>query len=156
MEKINDQTKQFQVAEIKLSYKSNVPPSQCPKISGSKDVYKVFMNSWDESKVEFIEQFKIMLVNRNNRVLGIFEVSSGCSTGTVVDPKLVFAAAIKANACSIILSHNHPSGNLKPSEADISLTKRLKEGGKILEIVVLDHLIITSEGYFSFADEGLI
>lgn len=74
----------------------------------------------------------------------------------MADPKLIFAAAIKANACGIILAHNHPSGNLSPSQADIDLTKRMKEGGKFLEIQVLDHVILTTEGYFSFADDGLI
>ena len=99
-----------------------------------------------------------MLLNRANKVLGIFEVSSGGSTGTVADPKLVFAAAIKANACGIILAHNHPSGNLQPSQADIDLTKKMKEGGKLLEIQILDHVIITTEGYYSFAgrDESSI
>ena len=96
-----------------------------------------------------------MLLNRANKVLGIFEVSSGSSTGTVVDPKLIFAAAIKGNACGIIMAHNHPSGNLNPSQADIDLTKRVKGGGKFLEIQVVDRLIVTIEGYYSFADEGL-
>ena len=79
--------------------------------------------------MRFVEQFKVMLLNRANRVLGIFEVSNGSSTGTVADPKLIFAAAIKANACGIILAHNHPSGNLQPSKADIDLTRKVKEGG---------------------------
>ena len=108
------------------------------------------------SKIEFVEQFKAMLLNRANKVLGIFEVSSGSSTGTIADPKLIFAAAIKANACGIILAHNHPSGNLNPSQADIDLTRRMREGGKLLEVQVLDHVIITCEGYYSFADEGMI
>jgi DNA repair protein RadC len=103
----------------------------------------------------------MLLLNRANKVLGIFEVSSGSATGTVADPKLVFAAAIKTNACGIILAHyvkahNHPSGNLQPSQADIDLTRRMKEGGKLLEIQLLDHVILTSEGYYSFADEGLL
>lgn len=95
-----------------------------------------------------------MLLNRANKVLGIFEVSSGSSAGTVADPKLIFAAAIKANACGIIMAHNHPSGNLSASQADIDLTKKVKEGGKLLEIQMLDHLIVTTETYYSFADEG--
>jgi len=144
------------VAEIQLTYRSNVKPSLRPKISGSRDAYNVLLENWDISKIEFIEQFKAMLLNRANRVLGIFEVSSGSSTGTVADPKLIFAAAIKANACGIILAHNHPSGNLKASQADLDLTKKMKEGGKFLEIQVLDHLIMTTEGYFSFADDGTI
>ena len=75
---------------------------------------------------------------------------------TIADPKLIFGAAIKANACGIIVAHNHPSGNLRPSNSDIDLTKKLKQGGKLLEIDVLDHIIVTKEGYFSMTDEGII
>lgn len=144
------------IAEIELIYRSKVKPSLRPQISTSYDAYDLLANTWDDSKLEFIEQFKILLLNRANKVIGIFEVSSGSSTGTVADPKLIFAAAIKANACGIILAHNHPSGNVKPSSADIELTKKIKQAGTFLEIQVLDHLIVTSEGYFSFADEGIM
>lgn len=146
----------YEVAEIQLTYRTEVKPSLRPKISGSRDAYNVLLENWDKSKIEFIEQFKVMLLNRANKVLGIFEVSSGSSTGTVADPKLIFAAAIKANACGIILAHNHPSGNLQPSQSDLELTKRMKEGGKLLEIQLLDHVIVTTELYYSFADEGLL
>lgn len=148
--------KQFEVAEIQLSYKTKVKPSQRPQIRSSKDAYNVLLENWDEDKLEFIEQFKIILMNRGNRILGIFEVSTGGVGATVVDPKVIFAAAIKANSTSIILAHNHPSGQLKPSQADIKLTKKLTEGGQFLEIPVLDHIIVTGEGYYSFADEGLL
>ncbi len=86
----------------------------------------------------------------------MFEVSTGGVTGTVADPKLVFVAALKANACSIIISHNHPSGNLKPSQADEHLTQKIKLAGQFLDIKLIDHIIVSSEGYYSFADEGLI
>lgn len=147
---------QFEVAEIQLSYKSKVKPSQCPKINSSKEAYSILLDSWDDDKLEFIEQFKILLLNRANRVLGICEVSTGGGGATIVDPRVVFVAAIKSNSTSIILAHNHPSGQLRPSEADIKLTKRLTEGGRLLDIPVLDHIILTSEGYYSFADEGLL
>jgi DNA repair protein RadC len=127
----------LEVAEILLTYKSNVKPSLRPK-------------------VELCEQFKVLLLNRSNKAIGIFEASSGSVTGTVADPKLIFASAIKANACSLIIAHNHPSGNLVASQADIALTRKIKEGGKLLEIPLLDHLIITTESYFSFADEGML
>src|SRR6266850_4061815 len=155
MENTNEK-RLYQVAEIQLTYRSGVKPSLRPKINGSKDAYDVLLENWDGSKIEFVEQFKVMLLNRANKVMGIFEVSTGCSTGTVADPKLIFAAAIKANACGIILAHNHPSGNLQPSQTDIDLTKRMKEGGRLLEIQVLDHIIITREGCYSFANEGLV
>lgn len=156
MENTNDQLKQFQAAEIQLSYKSNVKPSLRPKISVSRDACEVLRQSWDESKLELVEQFKVLFTNRANKVLGIMEVSTGGIAGTVVDPRLVFVAALKAAASGIILCHNHPSGNLKPSQADIDLTRKIKEGGKLLEIQLLDHIILTSEGYYSFADEGVL
>ena len=146
----------FEVAEIQISYKSKVKPSLRPKISSSKDAYEILVRSWDESKIDFVEQFKVILLSRANKVLGIYEVSTGGVSGTVADPKLIFAAALKANSSSILLSHNHPSGNLKPSQQDILLTSKIKEAGKFLELPVIDHLIVTSEGYYSFADEGLL
>src|SRR5882762_10487520 len=155
MESTNEK-RLYEVAEIQLVYKSDVKPSLRPKINGAQDAFNVLLENWDDSKIEFVEQFKVLLLNRANKALGVFEVSSGSSTGTVADPKLIFAAAIKANACGIVLSHNHPSGNQKPSQADVELTRKVKEGGKLLEVQVLDHLIITTEGYFSFADESLL
>ena len=146
----------YKVAEIQLTYKSDVKPSLRPNISSSKDAFEVLKSNWDDSWIEFIEQFKVMLLNRAHKVLGIFDVSTGGVSGTVADPKIIFAAAIKANASGIIVAHNHPSGNLSASQADIDLTKRVKEGGKVLEVQLLDHVILTTEGYFSFADEGMI
>lgn len=150
------ETRRYQVAEIQIIYKSNVKPSLRPKISHSKDAYNVLLESWDDNRLELLEQFKVMFTNRAQKVLGILEVSTGGISGTVADPKLIFAAALKAAACGMILAHNHPSGNLQPSQADITLTKKLSEAGKLLEIQVLDHIILTSEGYYSFADEGLL
>jgi DNA repair protein RadC len=146
----------FEVAEIQLSYKSKVKPSLRPRISGSKDVYEVLKKYWDENKIEFIEQFKVLLLNRGNKVIGIYEVSSGTATSTVADPKSIFVTALIGNACAVILAHNHPSGNLNPSQADIKLTKDMVAAGKFLHIPVLDHIIMTSETYYSFADEGLL
>ena len=104
----------YKVAEIQLNYKSDVKPSLRPKISSSKDAYDVLRNNWDDSRIEFIEQFKVMLLNRAHKVLGIFDVSTGGVSGTVADPKIIIAA-IKANASGIIVAHNHPSGNLRAS-----------------------------------------
>ncbi len=143
----------FQVAEIELSYKTNGKASQRPKIAQSIDAFEVLLNHWDENKIGFVEQAKVLVLNRANHVLGICDISTGGVTGTVVDPKLVFIAAIKKNACSIILSHNHPSGNLTPSKQDEMLTQRLEEAGKLLDIRLLDHLIVSEEGYYSFMDQ---
>ncbi|RKD15199.1 DNA repair protein [Pelobium manganitolerans] len=156
MEKLQNQISLFQVSEIQVSYKPKFKASERPAVAGSKDVYNILFNNWDINKLELLEQFKVMLLNRANKVLGIFEVSTGGFAGTVADPKVIFSTALKACASSIILSHNHPSGNLKPSQADLNLTKKIKNGGELLDIAVLDHLIITADSYYSFADEGLL
>lgn len=145
-----------QVSEVVLSYKSQVAPSLRPKVGSSKEASEILRENWDAGRIEFQEQFKVLLLNRANRAIGICEISSGGVSGTVADPKLIFAAALKACASSIIVAHNHPSGNLTPSQSDIDLTRKLREAGKFLEIQMLDHVILTVEGYYSFADEGLI
>jgi len=143
-----------QVAEIVLSYRANSKISHKPQIVSSLAANRILRANWDESKIEFIEEFKVILLNRANRVLGIINASSGGTCGTVVDLKVIFAAAMKASASGLILAHNHPSGTLKPSEQDNRLTEKMVKAGKLLELPVMDHIIITSEGYYSFADEG--
>ena len=144
-----------QVSEITLSYRPNLKPSQRPKVTCSGDACEIFRQVWDPDKIEFIEEFRVMLLNRANRVIGIVTISAGGISGTVADPKLIFAAGLKACASSLILAHNHPSGNLNPSQADIKLTQKLKKAGEVLEMPVLDHIILTGESFYSFADEGL-
>lgn len=144
------------VAELELIYKTKVNAKERPRVQTSRDAYLLFKENWDQHKIQLVEQSKLLLLNQANRVLGIYEVSSGGITSTVVDPKLIFAVALKSGACNIILCHNHPSQHIIPSLTDEQLTQRLKEGGKLLEIKVLDHLIICAEGYYSFADEGLL
>jgi DNA repair protein RadC len=156
MEKLQNQISLFQVAEINITYRPKFRASERPKASCSKDLYNILYNNWDLDILELQEQFKIILLNRANRILGIYEVSTGGVAGTVADPKLIFSAALKGCASSIILSHNHPSGNLKPSQADLNLTRKIKSGGELLDIAVLDHIILTADGYMSFADEGLL
>jgi len=150
------QTTSFKVAEIELKYSVDYKITDRPKISSSEDAYRILMDQWDLGKVSLLEEFKIILLNRGNRVLGITSISQGGVSGTVADPKLIFGTALKAAASYIILVHNHPSGNLKPSTEDIRLTKKLIEGGKLLDIQVVDHLVITKESFYSFCDEGLI
>jgi len=143
------------VAEVELVYRNKVKASDRPQIKDSHLAYRYLLNSWDTGKIEFVEQFKIMLLNRACRLLGILDISTGGTAGTFADPKLVFSAALKANASAIILAHNHPSGNLKPSQPDIRLTDQLRQAGRLLEIEISDHLIVSNEGYFSFSDEGV-
>ena len=102
------------------------------------------------------EEFWVLYLNNSNKVLSKSQQGKGGITGTLVDVRLVFKTAFELGATSLILCHNHPSGNLKPSEADKKLTQKLKIAGKNLEIQVLDHIIITENGYFSFADEDIL
>ncbi len=125
-------------------------------IKSPKDSYAILLNIWDQNRIEFQEEFRVLLLNRGNRVTGVYKASSGGMTGTVADPRLILAAAIKSLSVSIILSHNHPSGNLKPSQADEALTQKIQEAAKYHDIKLLDHVILTSESYYSFAEEGLL
>ncbi len=100
------------------------------------------------------EEFYVILLNRSNTVMETVKVSQGGVSGTVADAKIIFNAALDRLASGVILAHNHPSGNLKPSQADLTLTKRLVEAGKLLDIAILDHIIIAGKAYYSFADEG--
>jgi DNA repair protein RadC len=143
------------LAEIKVTYSSKVKFSEMRPIVTSKDADEIFRSIWSDG-MEFREEFYMLLLNRANRVKGWYRVSEGGTTGTVVDPKIVFSVALKCNACGIVIAHNHPSGNTQPSSQDIDLTKKLVTAGKVLEISVLDHLIITFEKFRSFADEGLM
>jgi DNA repair protein RadC len=156
MEKETMKPEWFKAAEVELVYKTKVKTSQRPRIAKSEDIYKLFRNHWNEEKIEMIEEFKVAFLNRANKVLGVMEVSSGGITGTVADPRIILAAALKINAVNIVLVHNHPSGSLKPSRADEQLTQKIKEAARWLDMDVMDHLIITDEEYYSFADEGLI
>lgn len=142
----------LQVAEIKISYSTSQTPKV--KITSANDAYDVLLSSWDADIIELQEEFKILLLNRSNQVLGIYPLSKGGITGTVVDLRLIFAVALKSNATGIILSHNHPSGKLLPSDSDITLTQKIKKGAEILDISLLDHLIITKNGFFSFTNEN--
>ena len=146
----------YELSEVQLRYETKVPPSKRPKIGCSKDGYEVLKANWSDD-MELCESFNILMVNKANKVVGIYKMSKGGLSGTVVDLKLLFAAAIKSMAAGIILAHNHPSGSLQPSNADIELTKRVCQAGKILDISVLDHIILSPFGrYYSFADEGMI
>ncbi|MEO8088515.1 MAG: DNA repair protein RadC [Bacteroidota bacterium] len=123
------------------------------QIVTSKDAVDIFQPMLGDNAHE---EFWILFLNRANFVTGKHNVSSGGMTGTVVDPKMIFKAALDAKAVSIILCHNHPSGNVKPSQQDIDLTKKIVAAGKLMEISVLDHVIVAQSAFFSFADEGMM
>jgi DNA repair protein RadC len=146
------------VSEIDIVYKkkSNVKMSERPQVITSSDSAEILRHYWDKGKIGLLEEFKVLFLNRAHRVLQIMTLSSGGITGTVADPRIILAAAIKLGTCSMILAHNHPSGNLKPSLVDKELSKKVKLAAQIHDITVLDHIILTEEGYFSFTEEGLL
>ena len=124
-----------------------------PQIRSSRDAFDLIAPILMDLQHE---EFWILMLNRSNRVVSRECISTGGVSGTVVDAKIVFRKALEVLASSIILCHNHPSGNLKPSQADIDLTKKLKRAGENLDISVLDHLIVSERGFYSFADEGMM
>jgi DNA repair protein RadC len=123
------------------------------KIDSSKDVFHIFSSILGDLPYE---EFWILLLNRSNRIIGRSKISQGGISGTVTDIRIILKLALDNMASSIILCHNHPSGNLIPSDSDISITDKLKEAGKLMDINVLDHVIVTDAQYYSFADEGKI
>ena len=126
---------------------------QKSKITSSRDVYNLLLPDLSDL---YYEQFFVLLLDRANKVIRKLNISQGGVAGTVADPKKIFKMALDHNASSMILAHNHPSNNLKPSDNDIRLTKKLAEAGEVLEIKVLDHIIAGNDNYYSFADEGLM
>ena len=123
------------------------------KITSSKDAYDAIRQHLLDLQHE---QFWVLLLNRANEVIKQVQISTGGVSGTVADPKIIFKAALEELASGIILVHNHPSGNIQPSQADRDLTRKVKEAGKFLDLPILDHLIFTDSAYFSFADEGIL
>ena len=142
------------IAEVQITYSSKVKACDRFRVTGSKDAAKAFRSIWPS--YEHIEFIYMLMLNRQNQVLGCHQISKGGMTGTVVDVRVVFQVALKSCATSILLGHNHPSGNLDPSDADKKITRQLSDAGKMLEIPVIDHLILTTDSFFSMADEGIL
>lgn len=153
---MNLELNSFKLAEIEVKYSTKIKPSDRLRVASSNDAAEAFRGMWSQT-LEYKESFYALYLNRNNKVLGIHKISEGGFSGTVVDIRIIYQVGLKVNACGIIVAHNHPSGNLIPSEADKTITQKIKEAGKFLEIPLLDHLIISpNEGYMSFADEGYL
>jgi DNA repair protein RadC len=146
--------KTFKVAEVQLTYIPKYKVTERPVITCCKDAYDIFLIQWSLDRIGFLEESKMLLLNRRNSVLGIVDISMGGVSGTVIDPKVIFVIALKAGASGIILAHNHPSEKLDPSQQDLILTRKLKEGGKLLDIELLDHLIVSKDGYSSMMEDG--
>ncbi|HQW94272.1 MAG TPA: JAB domain-containing protein [Saprospiraceae bacterium] len=146
----------FSVSEVDLVYRNKINPVDRPKVTTSSAAYDILLQCWDMNKIELLEQFAILLLDRSKNCLGVSYVSTGSVSACIVDPKVIFATALNARASSLILAHNHPSGNLTPSKADEFLTNKLLQGGYILDISVVDHLIVTPRSYYSFSDDGAL
>ena len=142
------------INEVEISYSHKIKVKDQAQIHSSNSCFNHVLPLWKD--IDYRESFAVLLLSRSNRVLGLRWISTGGVSGTVADIKLIFQAALKANSSAIIALHNHPSGQLTASDADIKLTRKIKEAGTILDISLLDHVIITSEGYYSMADEGVM
>ncbi len=138
------------IAEIQVSYSTNSRIRQ--QITTSYSAYEVLQSSWYSGRMELQEEFKVLLLNRANYVLGIYNLSKGGVSSTIVDLKLLFGVVLKANASNIVICHNHPSGKLAPSDADIEITNKIKDACKLLDVHFFDHIIISHLGYYSFAE----
>lgn len=146
----------WQVSEVKVTYRNKLQLADCPRITGSHDAENILRANWSDD-IELLEEFVVLFLTKANTVKGLFRASRGGVSGTVVDAKIIFAAALKAMAAGIIVAHNHPSGSLQPSQADIDLTRKLRKAGEVFDLPVLDHLILAPHiGYFSFADQGTL
>lgn len=147
----------YKVNEIQISYREKLSTLKSSALNNSGDVARLLYKSWDKDTIGLQETFKILLLNNSNKVKGIYPMSIGGITGTIVDLRILFAIVLKTLSTAIILTHNHPSGKLMPSETDKKLTKKITKAAEIFEVRVLDHLIIVPNGgYFSFADNGLL
>ena len=140
-----DFTKMYKAAEVKLTYITKIPASDRIQIKNSEDAACLFFTVWDRTTIEHIEEVKMIMLNRANRVLGIAHLTRGGLSGSIIDTRVILQYAIKANAHAVILAHNHPSGNLEPSEADIKITERLREALELVDIKLLDHLILNQD-----------
>ena len=144
----------MKVSDIKTSYMNEV--DEKIKVMGSSEVYQVLKANWDLDTIELQEEFKILLLNQGNQVLGIKSMFKGGINTCSIDVRLIMGMALKANASALVITHNHPSGNLNASESDKRITSKIKECCELFDIRLLDHIIMAKNSYLSFADEGIL
>lgn len=151
------QTKTLVCNEITVRYKPLYKTQTFSKITSSDDAYTEVMKFFNDDTLSMQEQFVVIYLNRANQVIGGYKHTTGGITGTVADLRIILSIALKVLATGVILSHNHPSGNRKPSSADVELTNKFKKAADMLDIKLFDHIIVTDTNeYYSFSDEGLI
>ena len=144
-----DFTKMYKAAEVKLTYITKVKASNRIQIKNAEDAASLFFKIWDMETIEHVEKVKMIILNRANKVLGVTNISQGGQSGSIIDARVILQYAIKANAAAVILAHNHPSGNLTASDADIMITSKIREALKLVEIQLLDHIIINKDEEYS-------
>lgn len=143
------------VCELSVSYRRAA--TKRIKVSSASEVVAFAREYFfTPDVIEYVEKFYVLFIDRSNQIYAWKQMSEGGMSGTVADPRIIFQTALLCHSTSIIILHNHPSGNVQPSAADIQLTKKLSDGGKLLEINVIDHILITSEQFYSFVEEGLL
>lgn len=145
------------VNEIKVSYSERIKSDFWHQIKSSMDAAELLYDHWDSNTIGLHESFKVILLNNNNKVKGIYQLSKGGITGTMVDLRILFAVVLKTLSVGIILTHNHPSGTLKVSSTDREITQKIKKAAELFDIKLLDHIVLVPNGdYYSFADEGIL
>jgi DNA repair protein RadC len=152
----NEFNENFEIAEIQISYKTRSDMQNRPTVTKSRDAYEILLNAWNKDTIELFEEVKVLCLNHANKVLGIWEASKGSRRATLIDISHLMAVAVLSHSSNLVLAHNHPSEHLKPSKPDTLITNKIKEACKYHEIQVLDHIILTKDEYYSFADEGLL
>lgn len=145
--------KPYKIPQVKLTYVSDNTEVYEP-VKMSSQIAKIFLDKWEEGELEYRESVKVAYLNRRNRVLGVLTVAQGGTYSCISDIKLILTGALLANACGIILCHNHPSGSTLPSDQDDNLTRTVKEGAKAVGLKLLDHIILTKSSFYSYQDTG--
>ncbi len=144
------------IEHVKLVYRNKTNPLDRPKVKNDRDVYNILREDWDNDTINLVEEFKLMALDRNLRVMSISTISKGGMSGTIADLKVIFSTALLCRAHRIIVAHNHPSGSTKPSEQDIQTTEKIKDAGALLDMPLDDHIIVTDTDYLSMSSEGYI
>lgn len=145
------------INEIEVSYDHKIPSPFSKKINTSEDAAKLLFAHWNKNTIGLHESFKVLLLNNSHKVKGIYEISKGGITGTLVDIRILFAVILKTLSVSVILAHNHPSGNLVAGPADRAITKKIQKASKLFDVKVLDHILLAPNGdYYSFSDDKIL
>ena len=149
-------TTDYKVAEVELSYRNRVPNKDRKRIMDSYSAYKILRNNYSDDTIDYRETFKVLYMNQGCQVLGCFTISEGGITNTLADVRMILQGALLTNAVAMVLAHNHPSGSTRPSRQDDELTRKVVDAARLLDIKVADHIILTSEDFYSYNDEGRI